>query len=83
MEDEMNAQHSKGRVRQTAGDKFPEPKGWSLNWDGHHVEPARDNGRLDKFPEPRSWSAEWDGSVLSELQTWYNASTRGSGSDTT
>jgi hypothetical protein len=71
-------------VRPTAGDKFPQPRGWALNLEGDAPTPYADQFRpaprqagdaMDKFPEPRGWAAHWDGSVLSDLQSWYNGAT--------
>jgi len=78
----MNAQ---GRDQKGTRDKFPEPQGWALKWDGFFQaatrqetcptpgpEPERNNAVWKRFPEPQGWAARWDGSVLSELQEQQN-----------
>ncbi len=69
----MDAHKRQQDVTQTAGHRFPEPRGWALNWncpleaDSAAEQMAeRSNGAGRRFPEPSGWAAKWDGVVLSE-----------------
>ncbi len=58
--------------------KFPEPRGWAMNWvftqeieaqlaeleQASVTGPANMSGK--KFAQPRGWAMEWDGFALSE-----------------
>jgi hypothetical protein len=81
----MDAQNRNQSATSEPRDKFPEPRGWALKWDGFvpqattpedssttAEEPQPTNGVRDKFPEPRGWAANWDGSALGELQGRQN-----------
>jgi hypothetical protein len=69
----MDARKRQQDVTHARREKFPEPRGWALNWDCPLETDAvagptdkRSNGAWRKFPEPSGWAAKWDGAVLSE-----------------
>jgi hypothetical protein len=81
----MDAQNPNQSTTGEPRDKFPEPRGWALKWDGFvpgaatpetsptaAEEPQPTNVVWDKFPEPRGWAANWDGAALGDLQGRQN-----------
>lgn len=54
-------------------EKFPEPRGWAMNWvfaqeleaQAAEMEGKSGAGAREKFGEPRGWAAKWDGFALS------------------
>ena len=71
MEEKMSNQ---GQTSATRTEKFPEPRGWALQWVFAQeavpstAKPVSKNGdgMREKFAEPRGWALRWDGAALSE-----------------
>ena len=73
----MSTHNRKEQETAAAREKFPEPRGWALQWDGSFHAAAPQEAETDKedprrgsdealnpFPEPRGWAAKWSGNVL-------------------
>ena len=63
----MDTQNSSQR------EKFPEPRGWAMNWVfaqeiAAQIAEMATEDRIgmprEKFAEPRGWAMKWDGSAL-------------------
>ncbi|MDY6877060.1 MAG: hypothetical protein SWK90_12765 [Chloroflexota bacterium] len=60
-----------------AREKFAEPRGWAMKWDGfglsesgarkREIKDSNGSGIREKFMEPRGWAMKWDGGSLSEV----------------
>jgi hypothetical protein len=70
---------NRDQQKSSSREKFPEPRGWALEWHTLHfdqvstreearstTEQEQKNSNGEKFPKPRSWAVKWDGLVLSE-----------------
>jgi hypothetical protein len=76
----MTSHNRKEQETTAAREKFPEPRGWALQWDGsfhgtasqeaeaikEEAPSRRSDKSLNPFPEPRGWAAKWSGHVLTK-----------------